>query len=148
MGAPSPTIPRAAARALVVLASLILCMVLAVAAVAGWARSTWTYGVATVDRETSQRLARLADDLAQAGASPMAVTHVVAASRPDINIGDALEALVTAQMALADAPDSLALLAARAELNIIYDDLYTRQYGHPPEPRLPPPTRSTPPQSL
>ena len=144
----TPAIPRPAARGLVVITSLILCVVLALAAAVGWTRSTWTYGATTVDRDTSQRLARLADDLAQAGAPRVAVTHVTAASRPGINIGDALEALATAQMALAGTTDSLALLRARAELNVIYSDLYMHQYGRYPMPQTPHPTRLTPSQSL
>ncbi len=143
-----PAIPRATARALVVIASLILCAVVALAAAVGWTRSTWTYGATTVDRDTSQRLARLADDLAQAGAPQLAVAHVAAASQPGINIGDALEALATAQMALAGTTDSLALLRARAELNIIYSDLYMHQYGRYPLPQAPHPTRPAPSQSL
>ena len=146
--APQPAIPRSVGRALVVLASLILCLVLAVAAAVGWTRSTWTYGATTVDRDTSQRLARLADDLAQAGAPRVAVAHVAAASQPGINIGDALEALATAQMALTGTTDSLALLRARAELNMIYSDLYMHQYGRYPMPQTPHPTRLTPSQSL
>jgi len=143
-----PAISRSVGRAVVIIASLILCVVLAVAAAVGWTRSTWTYGATTVDRNTSQRLARLADDLAQAGAPQVAVAHVAAASQPGINIGDALEALATAQMALAGTTDSLALLRARAELNIIYSDLYMHQYGRYPMPQTPHPTRPTPSQSL
>jgi hypothetical protein len=143
-----PAIPRPVGRVLVVIAALILCAVLAVAAAVGWTRSTWTYGATTVDRDTSQRLARLADELAQAGAPQVAVAHVAAASQPGINIGDALEALATAQMTLAGATDSLALLRARAELNSIYSDLYTHQYGRYPLPQMPHPTRPAPSQSL
>jgi len=146
--APPPAISRSVGQAFVIIASLILCVVLAMAAAVGWTRSTWTYGATTVDRDTSQRLARLADDLAQAGAPQVAVAHVTAASQPGINIGDALEALATAQMALAGTTNSLALLRARAELNIIYSDLYMHQYGSYPMPHTPRPTRPAPSQSL
>ena len=143
-----PAISRSVGRAVVIIASLILCAVLAVAAAVGWTRSTWTYGATTVDPDTSQRLARLADDLAQAGAPQVAVTHVTAASQPGINIGDALEALATAQMALAGTTNSLALLRARSELNIIYSDLYMHQYGRYPVPQRSRPARPAPSQSL
>ena len=147
---PRPPIPRTAARGLVVVASLILCLVLTVAAVVGWTRGTWTYGATSVDRATSQRLARLADQLTQAGAPRAAIVHVKAAARPGINIGDAIEALATAQQILQDIPETRALLQARAELNLIYRDLTMRQYGHSPETPFRPTPRPhlTPQQSL
>ena len=66
----------------------------------GLGHSTLTYGSSSVDSATTERLARIQTKLREANAPEAALQKVAIASRPGVNIGDALEALVSVDEAL------------------------------------------------
>jgi len=110
---------------------LVILGLAAIAAVVwGLAQSTWTYGVPTMDSATTTRLAQLRDKLSTAGAPGEALRYLETASQPGINVGDAIEALVSADQALEPASASTAISSARQELRAILDDLNRQRYGY------------------
>ena len=104
-------------------------LVVIVACIWGLAQSTLTYGMIPVDSATTARLARVQRDLAFAGVPESALRHLVAAARPGINIGDAIEALVDADRDLEAWSKNPAVASARAELRSTLYQLSRKRYG-------------------
>jgi hypothetical protein len=108
---------------------ILLVLAVVVAAVWGFAHSTWTYATANMDSAATARLAQLRDKLAAAGAPEAALRQVAFAAQPGLNVGDAIEALVLADKALEPVSDQAAIASARLELRAILSDLQARRYG-------------------
>ncbi len=104
----------------------------------GFAQSTWTYGMVPVDSATSVRLTQIRATLAAVGASQAALQQIDIAARPGVNIGDAIEALVSADKALAPLNDDPAIASARQDLRVILSDLQGKRFGAPAMPLVSP----------
>lgn len=102
------------------------------AAVWGLINSTWTYGAGPVDSATTARLVQLRAKLAAAGAPAAALRCMDIAAQPGINIGDAIEALVSADKELDAVSEQAAIAAPRQELRLILEQLSGSRYGSNP----------------
>ena len=94
----------------------------------GLAHSTLTYGMSSVDSATTKRLAQIQTKLREANAPEAALQQVAIASRPGVNIGDALEALVSADKALEPMSQNAMIASARQELRGVLSGLWSEQY--------------------
>jgi hypothetical protein len=95
----------------------------------GLGHSTLTYGMSPVDSATTERLAQIQTLLREANAPEAALRQMAIASRPGVNIGDAIEALANADEALEPASGKTAIASAQAELRVILQDLTSKRYG-------------------
>lgn len=95
----------------------------------GLGHSTLTYGMSSVDSATTARLAQIQTRLREANAPEAALRYMAIASRPGVNIGDAIEALASAEKALGPASGKIEIASAQAELRVILQDLKNRRYG-------------------
>jgi hypothetical protein len=116
---------------------ILLVLAVVVAAVWGFAQSTWTYATANVDSATTARLVQLRNKLAAAGAPEAALRQVDIAAQPGINVGDAIEALVLADKALEPVSDNAVIASAKLELLAILNELNIKRYGTSPTGTLP-----------
>jgi hypothetical protein len=94
----------------------------------GLAHSTLTYGASPVDSATTERLAQIQTQLREANAPKAALRQMAIASRPGVNIGDALEALVSADKALEPMSQNAMIASARQELRGVLSGLRNKQY--------------------
>ena len=101
----------------------------AVLAIWGLAHSTMTYGVPSVDAATTARLSKIRTELEAAGAPAAALRYLAIAAQPSINIGDAIDALASANQALEPVSDNPIIMPLSVELHDILDDLSGRRYG-------------------
>ena len=112
----------------------------------GLAHSTMTYGVPPVDAATTARLSQIRTNLVAAGAPEAALRHLTVAAQPGLNIGDAIDALASANKALEPMRDNPAIAPLWVELHDLLNDLSGRRYGgqasasSTPLPTLPIPT--------
>lgn len=100
-------------------------------AIWGFTQSTWTYSTSSVDSATTARLIQVRDKLAAADAPQGALQQLAVAAQPNANIGDAIEALVNADQALAAVSGNSDIASARQELRIILGELQIKRYGNP-----------------
>ncbi len=93
--------------------------------------STAMYGnsLAPVGPATRARLQQLRVELAAAGASQAVLDKIDFAARPGTNIGDAVEALASADSALKTASPNSALAAERAQMLSLLSELQSQMYG-------------------
>ena len=98
-------------------------------AIWGLAHSTMTYGVGPVDAATTARLSQIRTELEAAGAPAAALRYLAIATRPGINIGDAIDALASANKALEPVNGDPIITPLSAELHDILNDLSGRRYG-------------------
>lgn len=109
---------------------ILVIFVLAIIAAAGWGllNSTWTYGAGPVDSATTARLVQLRANLAAAGAPAAALRYMDIAAQPGVNIGDAIEALTSADKELDAVSEQAAIAAPRQELRLILEQLSGNRY--------------------
>jgi hypothetical protein len=93
----------------------------------GLGHSTLTYGMKSVDAATTGRLAQIQTKLREANAPEAALRELAIASQPGVNIGDALEALVSADKALEPMRQNAMIASARQELRDISGRLWSQQ---------------------
>src|SRR5512136_1994190 len=94
----------------------------------GLGHSTLTYGMSPVGSATTERLAQIQTQLRAANAPEAALRQMEIASRPGANIGDALEALVSADKALEPMSQNAMIASARQELRGVLSDLQSKQF--------------------
>ena len=94
----------------------------------GLGHSTLTYGMSPVGSATTERLAQIQTRLREANAPEAALRQMEIASRPGVNIGDALEALVRADKALEPTSQNAMIASARQELRAVLNGLRSKQY--------------------
>jgi hypothetical protein len=107
---------------------ILLSLTIVVLGVWGLAHSTLTYGMSSVDSATTERLAQIQTRLREANAPEAALRQMAIASRPGVNIGDALEALANADKALEPMSQSAVIASARQELRGVLSRLRGEQY--------------------
>jgi hypothetical protein len=127
--APTPGNGIRVSKALVWGVIIVLSIAAMALAVAGFVQSTLTYGVGAVGADTTAQLARIRTALAAAGAPQEALQKLDIATQPGLNIGDAIEALVSADKALDSASGDAAIAAAQRDLRAILQDLQMKRYG-------------------
>jgi len=110
---------------------IIALLSLSAAALAIWglAHSTMTYGVPPVDAATTARLSKIRTELEAAGAPAAALRYLAIATQPGINVGDAIDALASANKALEPVSDDPIIMPLSIELHDILNDLSGRRYG-------------------
>lgn len=129
----TPPGPRRSLPSPVVWSLLILIVLLVIiGGVWGFVQGSWWYGVSRLDTDTAARLAQMQQTLATAGAPEAAVRQVGKAARPGINVSEAIEALVAADVALEPAAGNPAIRSARIELRTILNTLSENRYGAMP----------------
>jgi len=110
---------------------IIALLSLGAAALAMWglAHSTMTYGVGPVDAATTARLSQIRAELEAAGAPTAVLRYLAIATQPGINIGDAIDALASANKALEPVSGDPTITPLSAELHDILNDLSGHRYG-------------------
>ena len=116
-------------RPLVWVCIVLLSLSLVAAGVWGLVQSTWTYGMTSVDAETTARLLQVHAELATAGAPEAALRHLEKAALPGVNIGDAIEALVDTDKALRPMVANATIVSIRHQLRAIEGELKGQRYG-------------------
>jgi hypothetical protein len=111
--------------------AIIALLSLGAAALAIWglAHSTMTYGVPPVDAATTARLSKIRTELEAAGAPAAAMRYLAIATQPGLNIGDAIDALASANKALEPVSNDPIIVPLSTELHGILNDLSGRRYG-------------------
>ena len=111
--------------------SVIALLSLSAVALAMWglAHSTMTYGVPPVDAATTARLSQIRTELEAASAPAAALRYLAIATQPGVNIGDAIDALASANKALEPVSGDPAITPLSVELHDILNDLFGRRYG-------------------
>ena len=117
-------VPRPLVWAVLILFS----MTIVAMGVWGLGHSTLTYGTKFVDATTTERLAQIQTKLREANAPEAALRQMAIASRPGVNIGDALEALVSADKALEPMSQNVMVASIRQELRGVLSGLRSVQY--------------------
>ena len=95
----------------------------------GLGHSTLTYGAGSLDRATTERLARIQSNLREANAPEAALRRMAIVTQPGVNIGDAIEALADTEKALEPMSNNAVIASALAELRTIRQDMRNRYYG-------------------
>ncbi len=124
-----PARPRPRLRMAIIVAAVLALVAMVAIALWSYSTSTFTYGMSPVNSGTSQHLARIRAELAKAGAPEAALRQIDVAAQPGVNVGDAIEALVTADKALQVADGTVVQSPAYQELLDVLRRLESARYG-------------------